>query len=84
MENFQSETEKLLAIIRWSANDLSDALDINPRVVFRWKNGQNETPPNVLMWLRHIAAYHLKNNSPEGWNWGGMNSSGNYETAKEG
>ncbi len=69
MENFQSETEKLLAIIRWSANDLSDALDINPRVAFRWKNGQNKPPENVRLWLRKIAAYHLKNNSPEGWDW---------------
>jgi hypothetical protein len=57
-----------LDILHWSAGDLSDALKVNRRTIFRWLNGQNETPENVLDWLHELAEFHKSHQFPVGWN----------------
>lgn len=56
-----------LKILRWSPSDLADQLEVNPRTVFRWVNGQNETPILVLIWLRELVQFHKTHDKPEGW-----------------
>lgn len=45
----------LLDTIGWTTEEAAARLDINPRTLRRWKNGQNATPAVVLVWLGHIA-----------------------------
>ena len=56
-----------LDVLGWSPRHLSDYLDINERGVWRWMNGQNETPENVLEWLRLLVEFHQQNAYPQGW-----------------
>jgi hypothetical protein len=58
---------RYLEIIRWSSGDLADHFGINKRTVFRWLNGQNDTPDNVLVWARELAEFHLAHGLPDGW-----------------
>jgi hypothetical protein len=58
---------RYLEVIRWSAGDLADHFGINKRTVFRWLNGQNDTPDNVLIWARELAEFHASHGLPGGW-----------------
>ena len=56
-----------LDILGWSPRYLADRLKVNERGVWRWMNGQNETPENILAWLKKLASFHRANELPEGW-----------------
>jgi len=56
-----------LDILGWSPRQLSDILGINERGVWRWLNGQNETPDKILDWLKRLSSFHEQNSLPEGW-----------------
>ena len=56
-----------LEILHWSPNDLAEILRINKRTVFRWMNGQNETPKNLLVWLRKLVEFHIALGLPQDW-----------------
>lgn len=62
-----STTQELLDIIRWTPSDLAAALEINLRTAQRFASGQNETPDNVLEWLRTLAMAHMAYPLPIGW-----------------
>lgn len=64
----ETEFERLLAEIGWTVPDVARRLRINTRTAQRWSNGQNETPPAVLLWLRTIADYLSQMQPPEKWN----------------
>jgi len=65
--NSMTQIAIYLKILGWSARHLADVLRINERGVFRWINGQNETPENVMVWLKLLAGHHTANPLPRGW-----------------
>jgi aminopeptidase-like protein len=56
-----------LDIIGWTGRQLADRLQIGNRGVFRWLNGQNDPPENLMAWLKKLADFHTANPRPDGW-----------------
>jgi len=51
----------------WSPRYLAERLGIGERGVWRWMNGQNDTPEHVLNWLKLLADFHAAHPLPHGW-----------------
>ncbi len=56
-----------LDILGWSPRYLADRLEVNERGVYRWINGQNETPERILSWLQTLADFQKAHPLPDGW-----------------
>lgn len=67
MEGKLTQIAIYLEILGWSARQLADRLRVNERGVWRWMNGQNETPERILSWLKVLAEFHKAHPLPEGW-----------------
>jgi hypothetical protein len=64
------DLNECLEIICWSKRALAEILNISPRLIQRWANGQNPTPDNVLEWLRGLAKAHDQFPLPCNWDCG--------------
>ncbi len=67
MNNNRTQISIYLDVLGWSPRQLSDILGINERGVWRWLNGQNETPEKILAWLKKLSDFFKANPLPEGW-----------------
>ncbi len=56
-----------LDALGWSPRFLADRLGVNERGVYRWLNGQNETPERILNWLKMLSEFQKAHDLPDGW-----------------
>jgi len=70
-EEFKNTSMTQIAIyldaLGWSPRYLADILEVNERGVWRWMNGQNDTPERILSWLKLLADFHKAHPLPDGW-----------------
>jgi len=67
MDDETTQIAIYLNILGWSPRYLADTLEVNERGVWRWMNGQNDTPERVLSWLKVLADFRLAHPLPDGW-----------------
>lgn len=57
----------LMDSLDWSVAALASRLNVDERLIRRWRNGQNAIPAPVLPWLERIAAGLAAEPVPHGW-----------------
>ena len=54
---FRDATDKLMDGLGLSLGQIADMLDVAPREVRRWRNGQRPAPARVIAWLSRLSAW---------------------------